>query len=144
MSTMPDWSYSNKIAILSHLLVVIFYYSNVCIATTHSPHRGYSNWSGSTRRTISAFGDPKYFTNQYITTDKPDVMILVPNFDVLFEVSQHDKMRRCGGAGGKGEQSYTITLMTTLPKYHHAYDYRTFAKFHRLQGRLSLMIIQSV
>eukprot|EP00956_Cyclotella_meneghiniana_P021387 scaffold38927_cov57-Cyclotella_meneghiniana.AAC.1 len=61
-------------------------YKDVCIASTqHSRHRGYSNWSGSTRRTTSAFGDPKYYTNQLISTDKPDVMIKVPNFDVLFE-----------------------------------------------------------
>lgn len=61
-----------SISALSHL--------DFCIA-----NRGYSTLTRPSR-TISAFGDPKYFTDNYIPSQEPGVMIKVPNFDVLFEV----------------------------------------------------------
>ena len=52
---------------------------------SHVPRQRYSILPRPSK-TISAFGDPKYFTDNYIPSNKPGVMIKVPNFDVLFEV----------------------------------------------------------
>lgn len=48
-------------------------------------NRGRLVWSRS-QEAVAAFGNPKYFTDRYISSNKPGVMIKLPNFDVLFEV----------------------------------------------------------
>ena len=57
-----------------------------CIASAREATRHTCSASPRLPRTISAFGDPKYFTDTYISTNTPGVKIKVPDFDVLFEV----------------------------------------------------------
>ena len=40
---------------------------------------------GTASKQLTAFGNPKYYSNKLIKADKPGVMLKVPNFDVLFE-----------------------------------------------------------
>ena len=39
----------------------------------------------SSRRWVSAFGNPKFYTDKYISSNEPDVKLKVPNFDSLFD-----------------------------------------------------------
>ncbi|KAL7527727.1 hypothetical protein ACHAXR_002094, partial [Thalassiosira sp. AJA248-18] len=48
------------------------------------PRKGVPVNPVSSRRSMAAFGDSKYFTDRYIPADKPGVVLKVPNFDVLF------------------------------------------------------------
>ena len=41
--------------------------------------------TSSSSKQLTAFGNPKYYSNKLIKADKPGVMLKVPNFDVLFE-----------------------------------------------------------
>jgi hypothetical protein len=69
---------------LSSLIAAIFTLD--CSSGAASVPRRTKHYASSTRNRC-AFGDPKYFTDNYISTNKPGVRIKVPNFDVLFEVS---------------------------------------------------------
>ena len=39
----------------------------------------------SSRRWVAAFGNPKFYTDKYISSNEPDVKLKVPNFDALFD-----------------------------------------------------------
>mmetsp|Transcript_16124 Transcript_16124/g.30392 ORF Transcript_16124/g.30392 Transcript_16124/m.30392 type:complete len:355 (+) Transcript_16124:144-1208(+) len=43
------------------------------------------NFWSSRPRLIAAFGNPKFFTDKYIPSDKPGVVLKFPNFDALFD-----------------------------------------------------------
>ena len=45
----------------------------------------YRRFGTSSSKHVTAFGNPKYYSNKLIKADKPGVMLKVPNFDVLFE-----------------------------------------------------------
>ena len=82
MTSQCSISFGKAVAIFTVIL-------SDCCASTEYLHVARHNYSSRfhSSRTISAFGDPKYFSDQYISSDKPGVKIKVPNFDVLFEVS---------------------------------------------------------
>lgn len=61
------------------LAITAGFNSEICTAA--------STWSHPRNAIRLAFGNPKYFTDRYVSTNKPGVMIKLPNFEVLFEVS---------------------------------------------------------
>ncbi|KAL3768121.1 hypothetical protein ACHAWO_008289 [Cyclotella atomus] len=74
----------SRVFYLSSLIAFIFTFDCTSGAGPARITRRTKHYASSPRSRC-AFGDPKYFTGNYISTNKPGVRIKVPNFDVLFE-----------------------------------------------------------
>ena len=54
-------------------------------AAAAARQRRYKGPSFIPRKVIAAFGNPKYYSNNFIRADKPDSVLKVPKFDVFFD-----------------------------------------------------------
>lgn len=66
------------------------------VAATHKlPSLTLPNFPLPRSRPVAAFGNPKYFTDKYIQSDKPGVLLKLPNIDVLLgEISKVSPLAR--------------------------------------------------
>ena len=115
------------------------YFSSAKLDHPLAVNRGRLIWSRS-QEAVAAFGNPKYFTDRYISSNKPGVMIKLPNFDVLFEVGiillknfVHWKLSKYKLFAFQSirfaQQSHSISRLFV----------RTYATSHPLQSRRSIM-----
>eukprot|EP00804_Cyclotella_cryptica_P012167 CCRYP_009851-RA/>CCRYP_009851-RA protein AED:0.04 eAED:0.04 QI:204/1/1/1/1/1/3/262/365 len=65
-------------------IVTLPHFSTATADQLRAVKRRHVNWPCS-QEAVAAFGSSKYFTDRYISSNKPGVRIKLPNFEVLFE-----------------------------------------------------------
>ena len=82
---------AKNIAITTTMISLILSLSLAAVFPVAAAGRGRSSLGGrvpifgSSRRLLTGFGNPRYFSDKCIPSDKPGVVLKLPNYDVLFD-----------------------------------------------------------